>query len=415
MVTRLSRATLLICACTILLAFAPRSHALDPAYLREWPTAEQVLADHEGRDRQDTMARQMAALHHLHRSIEDMADTRRWHGLTPDEERLRGQYWTAAERIRDEVNATLSNELPPGFNGPFAKPPLQKWYSLQWKYERDPQVRAATLGRYLPPALLETLDAKVSESDARAAAAGRELLEGLGHGERSSATGYVMPLVVVGMLGLLFLLLRRRRRRATPHEAATTQPQTADTMVDIEQAVDEVMDCLEPSIVVAARLAGRERLPASVLEHPKVIGFMLRYCCAAIVAISGRAGDEFARGTRVYEQLLRGPRLHNIIDWRSRRGTDAEPTGPTDGLVDEGSKLAGVILATFGGKDLRGVEELDRGIAMADANASASDMTIDMPVTLLHPEGPHARRGYYLLEYSFLPQLVELAGGGGTG
>jgi hypothetical protein len=58
----LPRATLLFLGCATLLAFAPCSHALNPAYLEEWPTVEQVLADHGGQDRQDTLARQMAAL-----------------------------------------------------------------------------------------------------------------------------------------------------------------------------------------------------------------------------------------------------------------------------------------------------------------------------------------------------------------
>ena len=197
------RATLLVVACALLLAYAPRSHALEPAYLKEWPSADQVLTDHQGKDRQDTLARQMAALHHLDRSIEDMADARRWHGLTPDENRLRGEYYAAAERIRDEVNATLSNQLPPGFNGPFAKPPLRKWYALQWKYERDPQVRDRTLGRYLSPPLLAELGAKKSASDARAGQTGRELLDGLGSRNAAPASRTSCHWSVLVALGLL--------------------------------------------------------------------------------------------------------------------------------------------------------------------------------------------------------------------
>ena len=215
------RATLLVVACALLLAYAPRSHALDPAYLKEWPSADQVLADHQGKDRQDTLARQMAALHHLDRSIEDMAGARRWHGLTPDENRLRGEYYAAAERIRDEVNSTLSNELPPGFNGPFAKPPLRKWYALQWKYERDPQVRDRTLGRYLSPPLLAELGAKKSASDARAGEAGRELLDGLGQPERGAGKSYLVPLVALAALGLLVVVIRSRRRHAASRETAS--------------------------------------------------------------------------------------------------------------------------------------------------------------------------------------------------
>ena len=235
----------------LLLVFAPRSYALAPAYLTEWPSAEQVLADHQGTDRQDTLARQMAALHHLDRSIEDMADTRRWHGLTPDENRLRGEYYAAAERIRDEVNSTLANELPSGFNGPFAKPPLRKWYALQWKYERDPQVRAQTLGRYLSPPLLAELGAKKSASDARAGEAGRELLDGLRQSEHGAGKAYLVPLGALAALGLLVAVIRGRRRRAASRETASPQSRATDPHPDAVKAAEEVMDSLEPYLVVA--------------------------------------------------------------------------------------------------------------------------------------------------------------------
>ena len=260
------RARLLVVACALLFAYAPRSHALDPAYLKEWPSADQVLADHQGKDRQDTLARQMAALHHLDRSIEDMAGARRWHGLTADENRLRGEYNAAAGLIRDEVNSTLSNKLPPGFNGPFAKPPLRKWYALQWKYERDPQVRDQTLGRYLSPALLAELGAKKSASDARAGEAGRELLDGLAQPERGTGKSYVVPLAVLVALGLLVVAIRRRRRHkvsrdAASRDTASTQSRATDPHPHphVAEAADEVMDSLEPYLVAAR--GDRERIP----------------------------------------------------------------------------------------------------------------------------------------------------------
>ncbi len=134
-----------------MLAWVTTAHALDPAYLAAWPTVGRVLADHQGGDHSDTLARQMAAPHQLDRAVDEMAGPRRWQALTPDEIRIRGQYRAASGRIRDEVNSTLSNQLSPGFHGPFAEPPLQPWYALQWKYERDPELRSAKLGRYLRP------------------------------------------------------------------------------------------------------------------------------------------------------------------------------------------------------------------------------------------------------------------------
>jgi hypothetical protein len=41
------------------------------------------VADFQGQDPQDTMARQMAALSVLRLAIEDRAGPRRWHALTP--------------------------------------------------------------------------------------------------------------------------------------------------------------------------------------------------------------------------------------------------------------------------------------------------------------------------------------------
>jgi hypothetical protein len=82
------RGLLLVALC----ALALPGFALEPPYLKDWPTAERVLADHQGENPEETMALQMAALNVLSKSIEDIAGPRRWHGLTSDEEALRGQY-----------------------------------------------------------------------------------------------------------------------------------------------------------------------------------------------------------------------------------------------------------------------------------------------------------------------------------
>ena len=67
--------------------------ALDPAYLDSWPTVNRVLAEHQGKDTNDTLAVQMAALHVMRDAVEYAAGSRRWHGLTADEQRLRGEYY----------------------------------------------------------------------------------------------------------------------------------------------------------------------------------------------------------------------------------------------------------------------------------------------------------------------------------
>ena len=58
-------------------AWSARSPALEPGYLERWPDVARVLADNPGRDRDDTLARQMAALHVLRDGIEYAAGPRR--------------------------------------------------------------------------------------------------------------------------------------------------------------------------------------------------------------------------------------------------------------------------------------------------------------------------------------------------
>ena len=74
------------------------AQTLNPPYLREMPPVERVLQDMQVSDPAETAARQMGALLQLKRMIEDAAGPRfysRTVGLTPDENRLRQQYYTA--------------------------------------------------------------------------------------------------------------------------------------------------------------------------------------------------------------------------------------------------------------------------------------------------------------------------------
>lgn len=404
------RAALFLVAGALLLAFAPRSDALDPAYLKDWPTAEQVLADHQGADRQDTLARQMAALHQLHRSIEDMADARRWHGLTADENRLRGDYWKAAERIRDEVNSTLSNELPPGFNGPFAKPPLRKWYAMQWKYERDPEVRAQTLSRYLPARLLAELGAKKSASDARAGEAGRELLDGLRQPERSARKSFLVPLVGLAILGLLVAVMRSRRRRAVSREIASPQSRATDPHPDVVEAAEEVMDSLEPYLVFAR--GDRERIPLGAFTNPFVIGFVHEYCKAAFAEISGTGEAGKEDGLRVLEQLSKSTRLAALVGGSER---DESPPGPLSEADQRsaawGAGAAGAVLMAFAGESSLKPEERDwltKHAPRKDPDAGVPQPMLNAPATRLHPAGPNATQGEKMMMFVFVPKLAKI-------
>lgn len=382
------RTTLLVVVFALLLAYPPRSHALEPAYLKEWPSAEQVLADHQGRDRQDTLARQMAALHHMDRSIEDRAGTRRWQGLTPDEKRLRGEYYAAAERIRDEVNSTLSNELPSGFNGPFAKPPLRKWYALQWKYERDPQVRAQTLSRYLSPPLLAELGAKKTASEVRA------------------GKSYLVPLVAFAALVLLILLFRSRRRSAAARKAARMQEPTPDPNPDIAAAAEEVVDSLTPYIVAA--LAGRERLPFRAFADPFVLGVLYGYCDTALSKVSGTEEPLQDENMSVFLQMGSIDRFRELFGGKLPDDRHADPnSNEARDDVQKGRMFATVVLAAFAAtKDFGGG---DTAPEATQADAAALPLPINPPATRLHPAGPNAQMAQRLLIDIFTTHLAKLA------
>lgn len=211
-----------VLAFVTMLLWVTTANALDPAYLADWPTAGRVLADQKGKDHPDTLARQSAALHQLDRAIEDMAGSRRWTRLTSDEIRISGQYRAAAERIRDEVNRTLSNQLPSGFNGPFAEAPLQRWNSLQWHYERDAEFRAANLGRYLRQAVLRQLAVEIATAGARTGGSP----ESRGLDDRDlDRIGMLLLLVVSGAVVMLLIrFLRKRRTTRSVSPAVATRP-----------------------------------------------------------------------------------------------------------------------------------------------------------------------------------------------
>ncbi len=97
--------------------------AQNPPYLAAWPSIERVLADHQGQDHEDTLARQVAALNQLDRAMEDLADDRRWSDLTADELALRGRLRGVAARLQEEANATLASDLGPGFHCPWEQAP----------------------------------------------------------------------------------------------------------------------------------------------------------------------------------------------------------------------------------------------------------------------------------------------------
>ena len=388
-------------ACVAMLSWVTTASALDPVYLADWPTAERVLADQKGEDHPDTLARQMAALHQLDRAIEDLAGSRRWTSLTSDEIRISGQYRAAAERIRDEANRTLSNQLPPGFNGPFAEPPLQRWNSLQWQYERDAEFRAANLGRYLRQPVLRQLAAETATAGARTGGS----TESRGLDDRDlDRIGMLLLLVVSGAVVMLSIrFLRRRRTTWSASPAVATWPVDPQ----LAAAADEVMNSLEPYL--AAALAGRQRIPYSDLTDPYVFGFVLEYCRSAVDVVTGGENTSRDRATEVLAVLADTSRFQAIF------GGGATNTLATGDITKAakvvallGCAAARSVLHVFAGTDSSGKPVSNASQPADDARTRSLIGGIRGNVTLLHPAGPHAAAGHRSIVIQLTCYLLDL-------
>jgi hypothetical protein len=83
---------------------SPQSGALNPPYLQSFPSVDQVMVL-KGKDAKDSTMLQLGALRQLQKMIQDLAG-HRWfqHQLTPDEQRLLGQYSVAYEKLAHPLN-----------------------------------------------------------------------------------------------------------------------------------------------------------------------------------------------------------------------------------------------------------------------------------------------------------------------
>ncbi len=104
---------------------------LTPVYLSEMPSVERVLSEVKGTDDADTLARQIGALWQMEKIIDDMAfglEHRTRNKFTADENRLRGQYDAAFNKLRP----TISDRSFKGLRG----------------YDDDPKFRAVLLNQF---------------------------------------------------------------------------------------------------------------------------------------------------------------------------------------------------------------------------------------------------------------------------
>ena len=125
--------------------------ALNPPYLREMPSVERVLSDQQTADAAETAARQMGALLQLKKMIEDAAGPRffdRRVGLTPDETRIRQDYYTAYYRISQSKEE-------------------YKNFTAMRGLDIDPRFRDELFKRYFSPAFRAQTENANAAADAR--------------------------------------------------------------------------------------------------------------------------------------------------------------------------------------------------------------------------------------------------------
>ncbi|HET9400649.1 MAG TPA: hypothetical protein VFO34_06835 [Candidatus Acidoferrales bacterium] len=82
----------------------PQARAVNPSYLQSFPSVDQVMAL-KGKDASDTTLLQIGAFRQLQTMIQNLAGSRYYrHQLTPDEQRLIGDYSVAYEKLAHPLN-----------------------------------------------------------------------------------------------------------------------------------------------------------------------------------------------------------------------------------------------------------------------------------------------------------------------
>ena len=159
--------------------------------------------------------------------------------MTADEQRLRGDYYVEAERIRDHMHSTLSNDLGPGFHPPWREPPLREWYGLQWSYEGDFEFREATLRRYVPEPVIAQILAETPPSISRPDVADGKRVPGI-----AFAAGAAL------LLFIIVSVVRRLAARSRAESVATGE----STTVELPEGYAELTAAQRDELAVAGRI-----------------------------------------------------------------------------------------------------------------------------------------------------------------
>ncbi|HWA94035.1 MAG TPA: hypothetical protein VG844_05495 [Terracidiphilus sp.] len=151
------RDVLCISCALLTLAAAPAalSQNSNPAYLKSFPTVEQVRAQVHGANARETAARQMGAFWQLEQIVEGLAGPRYYRSPTPDENRLIAAYRNTYAQINTGVQSTL---------GPNDK---ADWFKQHGFYETDDAFRDELFRIFLTPQLEDQFLITTHQSRAR--------------------------------------------------------------------------------------------------------------------------------------------------------------------------------------------------------------------------------------------------------
>jgi type IV secretion system protein VirD4 len=221
-----------------------------PAYLKQMPEPDRVIADVRGADDLDTAARQVAALNRLIDVVVVLSGTADAPGgprLTTDEMHLNGRYAGAATSL----NMTVYRSIDPNNNQQSDEGSRRnKWNRLRDRYYNDDAFVGALLQRYVTPDLREQYLGRMKQT--------RRNTEGLSQRiqaesntpiQQTDAPGFLSslnPFVQWGMgIGVLVLGIWwwrgrvTRQRRASNHKALAEFGATKD---ERSKNIDSVFD-----------------------------------------------------------------------------------------------------------------------------------------------------------------------------
>ncbi len=188
---------ILICLAALFASFlwVFAAQAAEPAYLKDMPSAEKVvateksLATEKGKDDFDTRARQAAALGHIQKVMKEMEGRREFNGQTPAEQKLMRDYGNAAFKAQTDMINSLPVSERTGANSKRAK-----WFALESDYEYDDGFQRRVMSTYFSEDFLKAN--KIAHLDSLGRAARGRSLEDHPGDETKAADAYAVAQLI---------------------------------------------------------------------------------------------------------------------------------------------------------------------------------------------------------------------------